>query len=183
MKKIFLKRILGLFILAAVSLSCASDLDFEQARDLTLEPVVVANMVNFDIPESQFVIAGTGPLFIEDTSIVDVFKGSFLNENVTKVDMFFEFNNTINRAYTINIELLNGNGVRLDTMTFPVPAYAGGNSVIVFPPEIFENARLNLLKNTTKMKFTINMSPGPALSMSSLGSLKLRSGATVYFVI
>jgi hypothetical protein len=54
---------------------------------------------------------------------------------------------------------------------------------LVTKTEIFENAKLDLLKTTTKLAFVVTMLPGPGLSESSLGSLKFRSGATVYLVL
>jgi hypothetical protein len=63
-----------------------------------------------------------------------------------------------------------------------VPAYSGVPNLVT-KTEIFENTKLDLLKTTTKLAFAIKMLPGSGLSESSLGSLKLRSSATVYLVL
>lgn len=182
MRKSFFKRIQGVLVLATVSFSCASDLDFNQANDLRLEPVVVANMAYFDVLANEFVTGGVEQPVSIDMPIVDVFKGAFLKNNVARTDFFFEVTNTINRAYVIDIVLLDDSNQLLYTINLPVPAYTGAPNLIK-KTEIFQNAKLNLLKSTTKMAFVVTMLPGTVLNESSSGSLKLRSSATVYFAI
>ena len=184
MKLRAIHRILSILILILFSSSCASDLDYNQVNDIKLEPVFISNLAYFDVPANEFVAGGMEQAVIMDASDFDLFRDTFFRENLKRVDLFFEFNNTINRAYIINIVLLNANDLPLDIMTFRVPAYTGGNNVIIPPTEIFVNNRLSLLKNTTKMNFSITMSSlGPPLNENSTGSLKLRSSATAYFVV
>jgi hypothetical protein len=112
----------------------------------------------------------------------DIFRDTYFNDGLRRADFFFEINNTINRAYQINLYLLDANNSPLYTIPFDVPAYSGVQNLVT-KTEIFENAKLDLLKKSAKIAFVITMLPGPALSESSLGSLKLRSSATVYFVV
>jgi hypothetical protein len=182
MSQSFFKRIIGLLVLVTVLFSCASDLDFNQANNLKLEPVVVGNMAYFDVAANEFVTGGIEQPVSIDRPIVDVFKGAFLKDNVARTDFFFEVTNTIKRGYVIDIVLLNDSNQPLYTITLPVPAYTGAPNVLT-KTEIFQNAKLNLLKSTTKMAFVVTISRGTALNESSSGSLKLRSSATVYFAI
>ena len=177
-----MNKFLGIFILSIFFLSCSSDLDFNQVNDLKLEPVVVANLATFDVPANEFVIGGIEQNVAGDVLNFDVFKNSFLTDALTRADFFFEIDNTINRAYRVNLYLLDANNNPLYTIPFDVPAYTGVQNLVT-KTEIFQNAKLDLLKKTTKIGFVIAMYPGPALSESSLGSLKLRSSATVYLVV
>jgi hypothetical protein len=177
-----MNKFLGIFILSIFFLSCSSDLDFDQVNDLKLEPVVVANLATFDVPANEFVIGGVEQNVAGDVLNFDVFKNSFLTDALTRADFFFEIDNTINRAYRVNLYLLDANNTPLYTIPFDVPAYTGVQNLVT-KTEIFQNAKLDLLKKTTKIGFVITMYPGPALSESSLGSLKLRSSATVYLVV
>ena len=77
---------------------------------------------------------------------------------------------------------MDGNDQLLETISFIVPAYSGTQKLIT-QTEVFENARLDLLKRTKKMEFVITMGAGPALNANSPGSLKLRSSATVYLLV
>jgi hypothetical protein len=183
MKPHFLKRISSTILLCALFFSCSSDLDFDQTKDLKLEPVFVANLAYFDIPANKFVDNGTEQQIAFDEQNFDIFKEKFFNDHLAKAEFAFEIENTVNRAFTLNILLLNDSDQILQTITLAIPAYSGTTNVIKYPTEVFENQRLDLLKQSRKLGFVIVMATGPPLSASSTGSLKLRSGATAYMVI
>lgn len=182
MRLLAFNRILGTLLLVLFSFSCTSDLDFNQANDLKLEPVFVTNFGYFDIPANQFVTNGVEQSITVDTPALDVFDDVFFKDNLERADFFFEINNTINRAYTLDLTYLDENNQPLYSITFAIPAYTGVEN-LVNKTDVFENAKLDLLKNTTRMAFILKMLPGPALNENSTGSLKLRSSATAYLVI
>lgn len=177
-----MKKILAIIILSILSLSCSSDLDFDQVNDLIVEPVVVANLASFDIPANQFVSGGIEQNVTGDLLDFNVFRDEYFKNSVVRADFFFEFNNTINRAYSINLTFLDANSTPIYNIPFNIPAYSGTQNLVA-KTEIFESTKLDILKATTKIAFVITMLPGPGLSESSLGSLKLRSSATVYLVL
>nr|WP_315145469.1 hypothetical protein [uncultured Flavobacterium sp.] len=177
-----MNKFFGIFILSVLFLSCSSDLDFDQANDLKLEPIFVANMASFDIQANQFVIGGVEQPLIGDVMDFNVFNDVDFTNNLRRADLFFEFNNTINRAYSINLYFLDANDAKLYTIPFSVPAYSGVSNV-VSKTETFENAKLDILKKTQKIAFVIAMLPGIPLTDSSLGSLKMRSSGTLYFLV
>ena len=174
---IFTIVILNLFLS-----SCASDLDYNQVNDLRLEPVIISNFAYFDAQANEFVNGGVEQNVFFDAPTVDVFSEKFFTDKLNKVDLFFEVNNTINRSYRVDLIFLDRNNQPVHFSNFFIPAYSGSENV-VRKTEIFQNAALSLLKRTTKINFTLIMFPGPPLSESSLGSLKLRSGVTAYFVV
>jgi hypothetical protein len=182
MKRPALNRVVGLLILLLFSFSCASDLDYDQANDLKLEPIFVANLVYFDVPANEFVTNGVEQSVIFDTPTVDVFNDDFFRDNLKKVEFFFEMENTINRAYSVDLVFLDNNNQRVHATNFTVPEYAGAENKVT-KNEIFENAQLDLLKRTTKIVFTLTMLPGAPLNENSSGRLKLRSGVTAYLVV
>ncbi len=185
MQKVFNKRILGVFILILFSFSCTSNLDFNQVNTLKLTPVVVANFATFEVSANQFLVNGVEIPFAGEVSNFDVFRDAYFNKSLTEADLFFEFSNTINRAYKINLYFLDINGQPISTITIPftIPASTTGTPILVSKTVIFQNATLSQLKSTQKLGFTITMLPGTPLTASSLGSLKLRSSATVYLTL
>lgn len=164
------------------AVSCSSDLDFNQASNIKPEPVYVSNFAAFDVLPNQFIVGGIEQNTINDVLDYDIFKDSFFNSNLKKADFSFEINNTINRGFTVDINYQDGNNINLYTVSFNVPAYSGSQNIVT-KKELFENNKLNLLKQTRKLEFVVTMLPGPALSGSSSGSLKLRSSAIIYFVL
>lgn len=173
-----MNKFFGIFILSILSFSCSSDLDFNQLNKLKLEPVFVANLASFDIPANEFVIGGIEQNVAGDVLDFNVFRYTYFNNALTKADLFFEINNTINRAFEIKLTLLDVNNIPLYTIPFYIPA-----NTTISKTEIFQNTQLDLLKRTTKIAFVFLLPPGvPSLSEASLGSLKLRSSATLYLV-
>lgn len=175
-----MNKFFGIFILSLLFFSCSSDLDFDQANDLELKPVVVANLASFDIPANQFVIGGVEQPFVGDVMNFKVINDPDFTNNLSRTDLYFEFDNTINRAFTINLYFLDANDAILYNIPIAIPAYTGSPNVVT-KTEVFENAQLDILKQTQKIAFVIALMPGIPLTDSSLGSLKMRSSATIYF--
>ena len=178
-----MNKIIGIVILSILSFSCSSDLDFNQVNDLKLEPVAIANLATFDVQANQFVIGGVEQNVAGDALNFDVFKDTYFNNALTKAVFFFEINNTIARAFKIKLYLLDANSQPIYTIPFDVPAYTGVPNLVT-KTETFQGTDLAILKRTSKLGFAIVMPPGvPVLTASSLGSLKLRSSATLYLVV
>jgi hypothetical protein len=175
------QALLGFFVLF-FAMSCSSDLDFDQVNDLQLQPVVVANLSSFDVAANQFVINGTEqPLYINAPE-VGVFNDSFFRDNLIRTDLFFEFNNTINRAFALQLIFLDSSNRPLTTIQINIPAYAGTTNQTTLT-QTFQGTDLDLLKQTKKIAFVLALLPGPPLTSTSAGNLKLRSSVTAYFDI
>ena len=63
-----------------------------------------------------------------------------------------------------------------------VPAY-NGTEILVEKTEVFTTTNVAILKNTTKMGFSISMLPGMPISASTTGRVELSSSLTAYFDI
>ena len=164
------------------SFSCASDLDFDQVNELELQPVVVANLAYFNIEAKDFVSSGSEqPILIEQTT-TDIFNDSFFRRRINRVELLFELENTINRAYIIDLLFLDSNDQIIDNVNLSTPASLG-LAIKRSEKEVFANADLDILKKTTKIVFSIRMLAGPQLSPDSLGSLKFRSAVTAYIIV
>lgn len=182
MKLNFLSKVLKIVILSLLFSSCSSDLDFNQVNDLKLEPTILANLAHFDIPANELIDDG-GNNVVADVRGFDVFKDKFFNDHLKKAEFDIQIENTIDRTFVVNMLLMNANNQVLETITYTVPAYAGSSNVIKYPTEVFENQRLDRLKQTVKIGFVVIISAGPPLNSQSLGSLKLKSSATAYLTI
>lgn len=182
MKSKLLSTISSLLFSVFLLFSCSSDLDFDQVNDFKIEPVFVANLAYFNIPANRLIDDG-GTNIYPDVRDFDIFKESFFNERLKRANFDFEIENNINRAFVINMLLLNAENQVLQTITFTVPSYKGTPNVIKYPTEVFENARLDLLKQTQKIGFVVIIASGPPLNTQSEGNLRLRSSATAYLVV
>lgn len=179
--RIIRRNILSI-ILAFFLFSCSSEMDFNQANDLVLEPTDVINWIYFDVPAGDFVVDGQELSVLETNSVTDVFQNIFVYENLVKAELYYEFNNTIERRFKIELTYQDIYGRPLYSSSFELPAY-DGNQNILKKTDIFENSQLNLLKQTSKIHFRLELLPGSTLTENSPGKLILRSSATGYFEV
>ena len=173
---------IGIFTLILFNTSCSSDLDFNQVNDVKLEPTYIANLSYFDIQANEFIVNGLERDIAFDAQNFDVFRDKYFKSYLRKVDFFFEVDNTIARSFSIDIILFDQNDQVLYVKRITIPAYTGVPNTIT-DTDVFENTKLDLLKQTTRLGFAIVKNPGAPLTVNSPGNLKLRSSATVYLVI
>lgn len=182
MKIAALKRFFAIFAVGLSCICCSSDLDFDQVNTIKLEPVFIANLAFFDVPAPDLVINGAEQNIVFDVATVDVFTDKFFRENLNKVDLFTEIENTINRAFDIEYVFLDRDNNVVYRANFSVPAFSGTTNK-VNRTDVFENVELDLLKRTTKIAFGLRMQSGAPLTETSSGKLILRSGVTAYLVV
>ncbi|PTX60953.1 hypothetical protein C8N46_105109 [Kordia periserrulae] len=179
------KKIVCYFLVFAM-FSCVKDVDFEQAEDIVLSPVVESSLVFFDFEASEFSEpTGTAIVIVGDDLELDVFNDEFLRDNLTRCEFFFEITNSIDRNFRADIILYDEN----DQVTY---AFAidvtpdGNNEVVTTHTEVFEEALLEQLKSTVRLELILSMFPsstGIPLDENSVGNIKMRSKATLFFVI
>lgn len=172
--------ILLCFFVMLVSGSCSSDLDFNQAEDIELQPVVVANLASFEVTANQLFI-NTSTLTTTTETAFTALSDPFLKKNLVQIDIEYELENTINRGFLLQLFFFNASGVSdLPPIQIGVPPSA--THPVKFSNFYIGN-ELSLLKQVQKIRYVVTLLPGPALTPSSTGNLKLRSKATAYFTI
>lgn len=181
MKHRHYNKIILIIALIICTFSCSSDLDFDQVNDFNAQPVFTTNLAYFEAKAPSFVVNGVEQAFFSYVANVDFLNTSFVEEDLVKTDLYFRIKNTIARAYTYNITFLDQNNAPIYVITMNVPAYSG-KEVLVEKTETFTTANIAILKNTTKMVFSITMLPGaPPLTANSPGRVELSSSITAYF--
>lgn len=176
-----MNKFFKIFVLLALFISCSSDLDFTQSQDLKLNPIMTGNLASFDIKATQFVRSGVEQTSVSDELLFDIVSYKSLSKDLNRADFYFEFENTISRSYSISIHFLDENNAKLYSFLVAVPAYTG-SEILVKRNEIFENTKLDLFRKAHKVAFEVLMLPGAPLTNNSLGSIKMRSSATIYFL-
>lgn len=178
MKLHYISRFFKSIIVALLFCSCASDLDFNQADNLKIEPVLVANLTYLEAKANDFIDNGAEHDIVFDAVDFDVFRNNFLKDNLVKAQFDFEVENTIRRDFIITFAFLDANNQITHNTTINAPAYA-----VLKHVDFFENQTLDLLKNSVKLEIKIAIQPGNPITNNSEGHLKLRSGATLNFEI
>jgi hypothetical protein len=184
MRHSFFSKIFGILALMLLSFSCSSDLDFNQVDELNIKPVFTTNLAYLDLKASQFVVNGVEIPILSYPANVDFLNKTIIRDDLIKAELFFKVKNTINKAYIYNITFLDANDAPIYIINMSIPAY-NGTPITVDKTVVFDSSNIAILKNTTKMVFSIVMVPGsgPPLTDTSPGNIILSSSLTAYFDI
>ena len=171
-------------LLIFIITSCVKDVDFEQAENLMLTPVVTSSVVYMDVEASRFSLNGMELEEVSDTiANIEIFSEEFVIDNLVKAELVFEATNTINRTFGLQVEFLDDADVLLDTFSFNAQPSVNNNEVVTNVTEVYENERLEALKQTTKMVITLTLLPsmdGSELNEDSAGRIILKSKGIFY---
>ena len=167
--------------------ACISDIDFQQAEDLSISPALETSIIHFEEAANTFVDDnGVELITVTDTVYVDIFSDAFVVDNLVKAEFQFEATNTINRAFQTNIDFYNDAFEMQHNFSFGVPASPTNEDVVVEYIETFVDQELEALKSTTNLVLTFTLLPsndGSILQDTTPGNLKLRSKASFYLEI
>ncbi|TYA69794.1 hypothetical protein [Seonamhaeicola marinus] len=173
-------RILSPILLSLFFLfSCTKDVDFDQANNIILTPTAEASLAFTSANASDFLINGfeiTAPTF--DAIDIDIFNDESFNDNITRVDLVFETENTLSRDFQFTIGFINDALIEFETFSFST---ADSSPHII----TFEGADLELLKTISSLSYTIQLitSSGVPLTSSSTGEVTLKSKGVFYLNI
>ncbi len=164
--------------------SCVKDVDFNQADNLVLTPVVASSVVYTDVEASRFSENGIELQVVRDSiANIEIFNEQFVIDNLVRTELIFEATNTIDRTFELQVEFLDDNDVLLDSFSFEAQPSPDGNEVISETTEDYVGQRLDALKQTTKMVITLTLFPsndGSILNADSTGRIILKSSGLFY---
>ena len=166
---------------------CIKDVDFGQAENLSISPVLEVSVIHFEEPANRFIDEnGVELITVIDSVNIEIFSDQFVVDNLVKADFLFEATNTINRAYEAEIDFYDDLYQLQHSFNFEVGASTNNQVIVLEYVEVFEEQELEALKTTTNLVLTLTLQPssdGSILTDNSPGNLKLRSKASFYFEI
>ena len=179
MKFTFFNKNILIATLICCFFSCSSDLDFNQANDFNIQPVITTNLAYVELKASDFIGSGPEQFFFSYKAKVDFFNTTFVEKDLNKVEMYFRIKNTINRAYVYNVVFFDVNNVPIYNISIDVPAFSG-TEILAEKTETFTMANLSILKNTTQIVFSVLMRPGTVITSATPGRVEFSSSLTAY---
>ncbi|WP_400076841.1 hypothetical protein [Winogradskyella sp. R77965] len=187
MLKINVKTVFYIIILSTSLISCVKDVDFDQADNLSLSPVLEASLVYTEVEASQFSINDVELEIVRDSiANIEIFKDQFVKDNLVKAEFIFKTTNTILRTFNLQVDFLNNTDELQHTLSFDALSSSSGNEVVTEYIEIFEDDSLDDLKLVTKMVITLRLYPSSddsILNENSSGKISLKSKGVFYFNI
>lgn len=163
--------------------SCVKDVDFEQAEDLAVSPVLEASLIFFEEAAPRFSGTEEGDNTVTDSTSVTIFNDDFVVDNLERAEFLFEVTNSINRPFSAEIQFLDEADQLLYLVEFGVPASENNVPVTIIHEEIFIDDTLLDLKTTTQLILSLTMEEEPSdlpLNENSLGIINLRSKGTFF---
>lgn len=168
-------KYLYLVFITLLIYNCTKPIDFDQASDLVLQPVVESSLIFYSAKAEDFFIGGSEQSTAEDFVEIDLFNGSFIQDNLVKVEFVFEIENSINRSYQLRLNFFDENGQSL--VSFNVDTEASPNNQVIpsTHTEVFEGDALERLKQSKLLEFTLVMLPGEAINQNTPGEISVKS--------
>ncbi|MDG3580856.1 hypothetical protein [Galbibacter pacificus] len=165
--------------------SCVKDVDFSQAEDFRLEPVMEVSLVYFDLPASLIgeIPDNTTGYTVKDSTKIELFSEPFFDDNLQKATFTFEFTNTIERSFSANIILYNEANVPIDSIPISIEA-SSGIPIKVTSIVTYNEADIQTIKNMESLEVVLSLDSGtPNLQPDSEGVLDLKSAGTFFMSI
>jgi hypothetical protein len=174
---IAMKYIYPVLALLFLCFSCTKAVDFDQINDFEISPVFESSIVFFNSDVNSFIENGVEVSLIRDFVEIDIFNSSTINDNLTKVDLVFETENSLPRDFLFVVDFLDENRSNLNI------SYSFETTEASPHIKTFEGIDLEILKNTSILSFTLTMLDGTPINSTTVGSISLKSKGVFYFNI
>jgi len=171
-------------LMSTTYMSCTKDVDFNQAEDLVLEPIIALDLIYFDAPASDFFLEGTELTTVRDSVIIDLFSRDFVVDNLEKAEFVFQTTNSVNRAFNIQVDFLDSDNTLQHAFAVFAPASPTNTDLLNTHTEVLEANLIDALKASNKIELTLQAFPGGTpLNADTPGRIQLKSKGLFYFKI
>lgn len=157
---------------------CVKDVDLDQMEEITLQPKAVVDLVSFKLEADLIPNKDPGvPISVEKTVAFEVITDD-LEQDVVGVELGFDYFNSLPRTFNVSLVFLDDRNRVKQSVEFDIPPGSDENPVSFHFTHSFEGKNLELLTESTEVKVTVVMQPGPG---ATEGQLELLSTAAYQF--
>lgn len=186
-----MKRLIPLFtgLTSLVFFACVEDVDFDQIEDVVLTPVYEVDLIYSEFDTDDYIDNQLPPDTpipvppIRDTLNYDLTSTDFAIENLERIELTFEFRNTIETSFEFSYQFLSSSNQPLGRVRtiFVVPGDGENTQPIISfsdpNPVVINNQELNQLSNATRLATELRVNNA---NSNLRGKLELRSKAAYY---
>ncbi len=182
--KALAEKLFIFFIAIAFVIGCTSELDFDQAEDLSLEPVIESSFIFYQLSAEEINTEATSqsmvaPFMIRDTVALDLFNESFLNDNLIRIDITRDTENSTDEDVEVVFNYVDDSfEPTVAPFSFDAPANTDRPGIVTS----YQGEDLELLKRSTQIVAELVVSPTQS-AFSDSGLIEIRSKATLYLRI
>ena len=162
--------------------SCAKDVDFEQANEVALRPVVELNLIFFDLDADRFFDQESGQVnpIVRDTTEIRFLDDTGTQESLQRVDFLFRFTNSIDRSFRVEFQFIS----EQDETVYSIPAEVVNGSVSSpVLTEVFQVVEGDQITNLTMANRLVVQTEIVSADPGLEGSLNLQSKTTYFLEI
>lgn len=169
-----IKPLIKLLVFFALTItSCVKNVDFDQVDNIELIPIVKASLVHFDVTASDFEFSS----FTTDIADFHLFDSNVVQDDVTKIELIFEIENSFNKDFNIIFSFLNDENEIVSVINLLSSSNTNLNEII-----IFENQALENLLSAKAIIVSVNLIENSNITTPQM-NLNFKSAADVYFKI
>ncbi|UTD16475.1 hypothetical protein HER15_13750 [Tenacibaculum mesophilum] len=179
------KKVKHFFILFVLitHMSCIKDIDFSQAEDIEITPVIVASLVYANLDQTSLVTpTGIEIARIREVSRLEVFNNEGA-EDLNKIELNFEINNPFDRNFKLNFNFLDEN----NAVTYRVTSINIPKNTQTFNfQEVIDVLSNSSILNSTKIELILELLPssdGTVIDINEPKKFTFKSAGTLYFKI
>lgn len=141
--------------------ACVSEVDFDQANDLSNQPTYVASLAHFTFDQHKFLDnSGNEVHIISDAAPVKLETSSLVQNNLTKVKVQFNVSNQFNRTMVLTFRFYNS--MLQQSFVFDSITIAPNTTNILFEQTV-EGAALAALKTSLVARMDVVLIPNPGV--------------------
>lgn len=159
--------------------SCVHDVDFDQTRNIQIEPSLSLDLLNFKL-RSEEMKQGDSLVI---TQLEDEVELNIMNDDITddlkRAEFNFHFTNTFEHSFKNTLYFLSDNGAFRYKISFVIPPGTKNDPQVVDYTEIVEGASLLQLKMATRLKIELELMKEESDNLE--GDLVLKSKANYKF--
>ena len=141
---------LFVFIVQIAFNSCSDEVDFSQADDLVVEPLVASSIFYFESTE-DLINRGTGAFYTQLFEF-NAFSQP-LEDRILEGNISYQLQNTTSKPLNVTIEFLNDNGDVLDIENLTIAATPAPNTEVQVSYGLGAK-NIDILINTTQIRVT-----------------------------
>ncbi|MCF6351343.1 MAG: hypothetical protein L3J23_10010 [Flavobacteriaceae bacterium] len=174
-----IQKIISLLLMSVIITSCVSDVDFNQVDDISIQPIVKSSILYFNATTNDFIdpITNDPITFISDTTDMRLFDSSLAQEDVTKIVLKFNIENTFNKNFNLEYIFFNEANEVITSIPFNII-----NNNILEQEISYENGDLQNLLSAKKIAVIATIEVNQDSTTPSM-FLNFQSAADSYFNI
>ena len=176
-----LLKIYSTALMTVCFLSCSQPLDFKQLEEYKIMPSISSSLVFFSIDAANFnsIISGIPAVTeVNETSDFKLLENSFIKQNLVKLDFYFEIKNEFNRAFLLDVNLLDADSNTIHKVFegFEIR----GNSLDISAEVLLIIEDFPQVVNFTKVQFIIGLKDTVTiLDASNLSKIECKSSLVI----